>query len=339
MRVLLTGAFGNLGQSTLDELLLLGHQVRCFDLRTRSNERAARRRAGQAEVIWGDLRRREDLVAAVQGQEAAIHLAFILPSLSSTGAGTEARPEWARQINVGGTRNLLDALRTLPSRPRIVFASSQAVYGLTQHLPPPRTAAEPVAPFDHYSQHKVECEQMVCESGLPWAVLRLPAALPLAIRLDPGMFDVPLDNRIEFGHTRDVGAALARAVSSEGVWGRTLLIGGGTRCQFTYRELVGPLLEAMGVGMLPEEAFARAPFCTDWLDSRESQALLQYQTRGLDDYSREMTAMLGYRRFLIRCFRPLVRAWVLRKSPYWRERPSRLRRPRRKVASEGQRLG
>ncbi len=339
MRVLLTGAFGNLGQSTLDELLLLGHQVRCFDVRTRSNERAARRRADQVEVMWGDLRRREDVVAAVQDQEAVIHLAFILPSLSSSGAGTEARPEWARQINVGGTRNLLDALRTLPQQPRIVFASSQAVYGPTQHLAPPRTAAEPVAPFDHYSRHKVECEQMVRESGLPWAVLRLPAALPLAIRLDPGLFGVPLDNRIEFGHTRDVGAALARAVSSEMVWGKTLLIGGGKRCQLTYRQMVSPLLEAMGVGMLPDEAFAQAPFCTDWLDSSESQALLQYQTRGLDDYSREMTAMLGYRRFLIRCFRPLVRAWVLHKSPYWRERPSRLRWPRRKVASESQRPG
>jgi len=32
MRVLLTGAFGNVGQATLDELLAQGHQVCCFDL-------------------------------------------------------------------------------------------------------------------------------------------------------------------------------------------------------------------------------------------------------------------------------------------------------------------
>jgi len=334
LRVLLTGAFGNLGQSTLDELLLLGHQVRCFDVRTRSNERAARRRAAQAEVVWGDLRRREDVLAAVQDQERVIHLAFILPRLSSNGASTEARPEWAREINVGGTRNLLDALQTLAHRPRIVFASSQAVFGPTQHLPPPRTAAELVAPSDHYTRHKVECEQMVRESGLPWTVLRLPATLPLAIRLDPGLFDVPLDNRIEFGHTRDVGAALARAVACEGVWGKTLLIGGGTRCQLTYEELVARLLEAMGVGMLPKEAFAQAPYCTDWLDSSESQALLHYQTRSVDDYAREMVAMLAYRRYLIRCFRPLVRAWLLHQSPYWRVRSACMRRPRREVLPE-----
>jgi nucleoside-diphosphate-sugar epimerase len=145
------------------------------------------------------------------------------------------------------------------------------------------------------------------------------------------LFDVPLDNRIEFGHTRDIGAALARAAGSEGALGKTLLLGGGPRCQFTFREMVGPLLKAMGVGMLPDAAFARTPFCTDWLDSRESEALLHYQTRGLDDYAREMAALLGPRRVLIRCFRPLVRAWVLQQSPYWRQRPRRDAKPRRKA--------
>jgi len=39
MNVLLTGAFGNVGLSTLEELLRQGHQVRCFDLKTRANEK------------------------------------------------------------------------------------------------------------------------------------------------------------------------------------------------------------------------------------------------------------------------------------------------------------
>jgi len=46
------------------------------------------------------------------------------------------------------------------------------------------------------------------------------------------MFDVPLDNRMEYAHTRDVGLAMANAVSSEEVWGKILLIGGGARCQY-----------------------------------------------------------------------------------------------------------
>jgi UDP-glucose 4-epimerase len=58
----------------------------------------------------------------------------------------------------------------------------------------------------------VACEQLVTGSGLTWSIFRLGAALPIRLIMDAGMFDVPLDNRIEFVHTRDVGFALAEAL-------------------------------------------------------------------------------------------------------------------------------
>ena len=65
MKVLLTGAFGNVGTSTLEELAERGHQVRCFDLQTKANRRTAKRFAGQMEVVWGDLRNPEAVADAV----------------------------------------------------------------------------------------------------------------------------------------------------------------------------------------------------------------------------------------------------------------------------------
>ncbi len=325
MNVLLTGAFGNVGTSTLEELIKQGHTVRCFDLKTKANERKARRFKGQIEVVWGDLRRPEDVAEAVHDQEVVIHLAFIIPKMSATGVESEARPDWAWEINVEGTRNLFDAMKALPSSPKIIFASSYHVFGRTQNQPPPRTISDPVQPIEHYTHHKVECEHKVKASGLEWAILRLAATLPLAIKLDPGMFDVPLNNRMEYVHTRDVGLAMANAVSSEDVWGKTLLIGGGPRCQYYYREIVGRILDATGVGMLPEEAFGSTPFCTDWVDTAESQRILNYQRRDLGDYVQEMTALLGYRRHLIRLFRPIVRHWLLKKSPYFRDSRGQVR--------------
>lgn len=50
MKVLLTGAFGNLGTHTLRELLAQGHTVRCFDVATEANRRQARRAKGDFEV-------------------------------------------------------------------------------------------------------------------------------------------------------------------------------------------------------------------------------------------------------------------------------------------------
>jgi nucleoside-diphosphate-sugar epimerase len=323
MNVMLTGAFGNVGTSTLEELLEQGHTVRCFDLKTRTNERTARRYRnrynGRVEIVWGDLRRREDVASAVRGQDVVAHLAFIIPKMSATGVESEARPDWAREINVGGTRNLLEAMTALPSPPRILFTSSYHLYGRTQDRPPPRTIHDPVQPIEHYTYHKLECETMVRTSGLEWTIFRLAATLPIAIQLDPGMFDVPLDNRMEFVFTRDVGTAIATAVSNEEVWSKLFLIGGGPRCQYTYREIVQPILEAMGVGPLPEEAFGSTQFPTDWMDTSESQRILQYQRHDLNDYIKEMVALMGFRCRLIRLFRPVVRRWLLAKSPFLRD--------------------
>ncbi len=330
MRVLVTGAFGNVGRSALAELVQRGHHVRCFDLPTGANVRVARRlcrRAGrmpgEVEVCWGDLCRPGDLVGAVRGQDVVVHLAFIIPKLSATGFESESRPDWAREINVGGTRNLVHAIQAAPRPPSLLFASSYHIYGRTQDQAPPRTLADSLDPIEHYAHHKVECEKIVRNSGLRWAIFRLAATLPLAIKLDPGMFDIPLRNRMEFVHTRDVGRAIANALECPDVWRRTLLIGGGPRCQYLYSEITAAVLEGLGVGTLPEAAFGGPPFPTDWLDTGKSQELLHFQQRDLGDYVRDMQRLLGWKRFWIRVFRPLVRLWLLRLSPHWRATRSR----------------
>jgi nucleoside-diphosphate-sugar epimerase len=317
MKILLSGAFGNIGTHTLEALRQRGHAVRCFDVPTRTNLKTAGRFGGQVDICWGDLRRLEDLSAAVQDQEAVVHLAFVIPHLSATGASSEARPDWARSVNVEGTRNLIQALQAQPRPARLVFASSLHVFGRTQDRPPPRRATDPVQPVEHYAHHKVECEALVRASGLEWAILRLPATLPVRPILDSGMFEVPLGNRIEFAHVQDVATAFANAVESDAIWGQLLLIGGGPRCQFYYGDLVRRVLKAVGVGMLPAEAFALTPYSTDWLETAESQRLLNYQRRTLDDYLRDLRAGLGRRRLLVQLFRPLIRRWLLAQSPYF----------------------
>ncbi len=317
MKVLLTGAFGNLGQSTLEELGRQGHEIRCFDVKTKASLRAARSWANTASVVWGDVRCMDDVHRALQDQEVVIHLAFIVPKLSATGFESEEHPDWAREVNVGGTENLIRAMQAQPILPKLIFASSCHVYGPTGDVPPPRIVTDPVQPMDHYAQHKIECEQLVRTSELPWVIFRLAASMPISLKPDLGMFDVPLDTRMEYVHTRDVGLAFANAVSSEQIWGKVLHIGGGSRCQFLYGDIARRLLDGLGVGMLPAAAFATAPFGTDWLDTEESRRLLAYQRRTLDDFVNDLRQRLGWRRGLVRAFRPLVRHVLLSQSPYY----------------------
>jgi UDP-glucose 4-epimerase len=316
MNVLVTGAFGNIGEGTVAELSRRGHRVRCFDVPTKANLKKASRLGNRAEVFWGDLREPEATQRAAEGMEVVIHLAFVIPKLSATGVDCEDQPDWAWEVNVGGTRNLLEALKSQPKPPAIIFASSLHIYGITTGDPPPRRVTDPLKPIENYARHKVACEELVRSSGLRWSIFRFAAALPFSLKLDPALFEIPLSNRMEYVHNRDVGLALANGVDSEGIWGKILHIGGGERCHYTYGEIVGQVMDAVGVGMLPEAAFSSIPFSTDWIDTGESQRLLHYQRHTLEDFCRELAGRLGVRRTLVRLLRPLVRALLLSRSPY-----------------------
>ena len=92
MKVLVTGGFGGVGVCLVDELVQRGHEVTVFDLpgkRTRQAARAVARKHGDriGRVVFGDIRNANDVAVAVTGQDAAIHMAAILPPKS------EERPE------------------------------------------------------------------------------------------------------------------------------------------------------------------------------------------------------------------------------------------------------
>ncbi|HLI06688.1 MAG TPA: NAD(P)-dependent oxidoreductase [Ktedonobacteraceae bacterium] len=315
MNILLTGASGNIGMSALRELVRQGQQVRCFVRRPAAFARVLKRIgcAGKVEIVEGDIRRAEDVTKAVQGQDTIIHLAYMIPPQS------EDHPDLARSINVDGTRLLLEAAKGLTVPPRFLFSSSLDVFGHTQHLPPPRRVTDPVEGTDHYTTHKLLCEEMVRTSGLQWAIFRFADVPPLGMRSPhPIMFKIPLATRIEVIHTYDAGLAIANGVRSQDIWGRVLLIGGGQGCQILYRDYLGRMLEMMGIGMLPERAFGTEPYSTDWLDSEESQRLLHYQRYTFDDIIAQLTRLTRFQRCLVRPVRLLARWWLLRMSPYYR---------------------
>ena len=316
MKVLLTGAFGNFGTTTLHSLLEQGHEVRCFDLQTNANQKTAAKFDNKIETIWGDVRRPEDLALAVQDRDAVIHLAFIVDMLRS-----ENQPEWAWEINVGGTTNLLDAIKGNSDPSKIIFASSTSVFGHTQHLDPPRTLSDPVQPTSIYTHHKVECEELIKKSGLDWSILRIAFAPPEAGgSFDPVLFDLELNSRLEFVHPRDVGLAIANAVSSTEIWGKTLLVGGGKGSQLILRNLIRELLGVIGIRPLPDEAFASPPASPlDWVDSTESQRLLNYQRHSFEDYISETRASMGVAGYVIRLFAPLIRRSMLKQSPFLKQ--------------------
>ena len=324
MRILLTGSFGNIGRDVLRLLLGSGYRVRCFDIETDRNRKIFKSfsrdplNARRIEISWGDIRNPEKVLEATQDVQGIIHLAALIPPSS------EKNPETAQAINVEGTRHLIRAAEALDPRPRFIFTSSVSVYGPRMSDPPPRTTGDPVNPTDHYSSHKVECEGMLRESGLPWTLLRVAAVSVSKMNgsMDPILFEIPLDQRIEFVHSRDVARACVNSLS-EDVIHRVLHVGGGDGSQMLQRDFLKRILKATGFGMFPEAAFIVPEkdsdwFYTDYMDTEEAQALLHYQVYTFDDYLEELSKRLGPRKAVARLLSPALRLYFSAQSPHFR---------------------
>lgn len=313
MKILLTGASGNVGTHTLPELRRQGYQVRCLLRERPANRRLARRLPDGVQVILGDIRDPAAVNRAVSGVDAVIHLAALIPPRS------EEHPELAEATNVGGTRNVINACRAQARPPRLLFTSTFDVHGRTLDRPPPRQVDDPVRATDGYTAHKIACEEMIRASGLDWCVLRLTDVPILGPRAPhPIMFEIGLDNRIEVLHADDAALALVNALRTDEVWRRVLFVGGGPSCQVTYRQYLSGLLRAMGLPMLPDGAFSTAAYVTDWVDAGQSQKLLGYQRHSFDDIAAAVAAGAGWSARLIPLVRPLAVRAMLRMSPYYR---------------------
>ena len=136
----------------------------------------------------------------------------------------------------------------------------------------------------------------------------------------PLMFDMPLNTSIEICHTKDVGRALANAIDKPETRGEIMNIAGGEKCRTSYREHLNDMFEIFGLGreFLPEEAFAQSGFHCGFLDTTESQKHLQYQRHTLGDYYKEVKKQMRHRRPFLKCAKPIVRAYLLGKSPYYK---------------------
>ncbi|MBK7977805.1 MAG: NAD(P)-dependent oxidoreductase [Deltaproteobacteria bacterium] len=310
MKVLVTGGFGNLGTLVATQLLGAGHVVTCLDLRTPGNERAARDFEGRVTVRWGDIRDLATVEETVVGQDAVIHLAAIIFPFS------EADPERARQVNVVGTENVLRAVERSAAQPLLVFSSSFAVLGHRQKDPPPRTLADEVVATDHYSAHKIACERMITASEANWIILRLAGMVdsrmrhshPEQMRL---AFALAAANRIEYLHPNDAAVAFVHALGTPEAQRKVHLIGGGPGCQVTHLELMNVVLGTFGLTFAADE-FGSQELYADWADTRESQRLLSYQSRSVEDFRRECSERFRWVRPFVRPLAPVVK-WILKR--------------------------
>jgi nucleoside-diphosphate-sugar epimerase len=191
--VAVTGATGFIGTSLCISLLQSGYRVRAL---VRRPERAVALEHAGVELQPGDLGNSDSLAKLAAEADVVIHCA---------GAVRGSSQRAFDRVNVDGTAELLRAVRSGPTRPRLVLLSSLA-------------AREPQLSW--YAASKYRSETLLREQGedLDWIVLRPPPVygpgdkemLPVFRAMARGLAPVPGDPsaRISVIHVQDLVDAI-----------------------------------------------------------------------------------------------------------------------------------
>jgi nucleoside-diphosphate-sugar epimerase len=163
MHVLITGGNGFIGRRLAAALLRAG-TVTLDDDAPRPIERLTLFDSvpdpdapadSRVEAVGGDLTDRSAVERVAAGADVVWHLAAVVS------AAAEADFDLGYRVNVDGTRLLLEALRATGRRPRLVFASSFAVFG--GEMPPVVTDDFHPTPQSSYGTQKAIGELLTAD--------------------------------------------------------------------------------------------------------------------------------------------------------------------------------
>jgi nucleoside-diphosphate-sugar epimerase len=173
VRVLITGGAGYVGAAVTAELLNAGHHVTVLDSLEGGGQGLLTAAASPAfRLVHGDVRDGSTVQAALQGQDAIVHLAAIVGFLAC-----RRDPDRAESVNVQGTLTLL---RHRARGQLVLFASTGSVYGaVAEQLC--HEALEP-RPLSVYGRTKLEAERLVLDAGHSTA-FRFATAFGLSPRM------------------------------------------------------------------------------------------------------------------------------------------------------------
>ncbi len=173
MRVVITGGCGFLGRRLTLRLLDRGDidELVLFDSAPSALPLPEDRRLA---LMTGDIADRAVVREAIApGTDAVYHLAAVVSGEA------EADTDLGYRVNLDGTRAVLEACRALGTCPRLIFASSLAVYG--GELPPDVGDDTPLRPQTSYGTQKAIGELLVNDYSRKGFVdgraLRLPTVV------------------------------------------------------------------------------------------------------------------------------------------------------------------
>jgi uncharacterized protein YbjT (DUF2867 family) len=235
MTILLTGAAGFFGNNIVRRLVEMGKPVRAQVHRREKAEQRLGDLKGKIEIVEGDVRSRDSIMALMDGVTAVIHLVAI--PMEKGGRTYE-------DVNYQGTVNVVDAAKAK---------------GVERFINMSQNGAAP----DHFSRFlrsKGKAQVYIAESGLRWTALRPSVvfgpqdeffnAIARLVRLTPIFFPLIGGGTSTFQPVsiQDVTEVVVRSLDDENTVGREFMVGGPE--VLNLGEIERRILTAMGTNRI-----------------------------------------------------------------------------------------
>ena len=327
MKLLITGAFGNIGKAVIEEAHKRQHEIIVFEIDNEKTRKAARKlRRKVAEVVFGDIRNVEDVKKAVQKADAVIHLAAIIPPLS------KRNRDLTMAINLGGTENLINAIKEAKRDVPFVFTSSASVMGPTQLQDKLVTRHDGLVVTGNYEESKIRCEEFLKNNADNYLIFRLAGVLPAfsltqfsgSFSLLEELFDMHPDMRLEMVMAQDIASALVSGAeklkSGTTPKNQAYILGGGKQngWQLKGGEFISRLFGSMSLAVPDRKYFTQDinKYHLDWYDTQEAQKEFQYQNHTFEDYLKRSKKTFRIFKLPIILLRKTILKRLVKMSPY-----------------------
>lgn len=248
MKILITGGTGFIGTHLVQRVAQTEHQITCL-VRKGSNSATLKRL--DVALVNGDMTDPDSLNTAVRGHDYVINLANIY-------SFWERDPRIYRNVNVDGTRNIMEA-SLAASVSKVVHISTGGIYGKPKDVPFTEESEIGPVQFSEYFRTKYKGDQIARElyrrKGLPLVMVYPMGVLGPGDPKATGQYirrilrrRLParvLENRVfTFVHVKDVVEIIYRAAMKENNIGEKYLAG---KFRHTFGEINHMVSEISGV--------------------------------------------------------------------------------------------
>ena len=242
MKITITGGAGYIGSMLIPMLLEQGHQVHVVDNLFFGGQTLLPYFINpNFSFVNVDVRDKPALRRELQDADAIVHLAALVGYPLC-----KKMPREAQEVNVDGTRNLLECA---PRSARLVYASTGSNYGEVEGI---CTESTPLNPLSLYGRTKTEAEAMMLDAANSVS-LRFATAFGIAprLRLDLLINDFAWQAihqkylvvyekhfRRTFIHVHDIARAIVHVVDPSNCQGHKVFNVGSEALNYTKEDIV-----------------------------------------------------------------------------------------------------